>query len=209
MSSLNARAIGRALLLAVVLFGALTARVVFEGERQIQESTRALEAGDAETAIFHARAAALWFAPGAPHVRVAYGRLMALGKEAEERKLWDTALSAYRGVVSASASTRWLVRPHASDVSLAEAAIERIETKKRAGAPAAPSESLDPPRAEPSTFAPRSFLVAGFLGTIVGLALLLRRGVDETGRLIVRQALPGLLLSALGLVLYVVSLFLA
>ncbi len=209
MSQVNARAVARTLLLVVALLGALTARVVFEGERQISESTKALEAGDAETAIFHARSAALWFAPGAPHVRVAYGRLMALGKAAEERRLWDTALSAYRGVVSASASTRWLSRPHASDASLAQAAIERIETKQRAGAVAEPGESLAAPQQEPSTLSARGFLVAGFLGTIGGLALLLLRGVDETGRLAGRKALPGMLLSAFGLALYVVSLFLA
>jgi hypothetical protein len=205
----NARSIARTLLLVVLLLAALTARVVFEGERQIRQSTEALEAGDAETAIFHARAAALWFAPGAPHVRVAYGRLMALGKEAEERKLWDTALSAYRGVISASASTRWLARPHADDASLAEAAVERIETRKRAGAAAEPGESLTASPSAPDTLTTRVFLVAGFLGTVAGLSLLLLRGVDETGRLLGQKALPGILVSLLGLALYVVSLFLA
>lgn len=205
---MNARAVARALLLVVLLFGALTARVVFEGERQIRESTQALEAGDAEAAIFHARAAALWFAPGAPHVRVAYGRLMALGREAEERKLWDTALSAYRGVVSASLSTRWLVQPHAADATLAEAAIERIETRKRAGATEETETVLSTP-AEASAPSMRVLLAAGFVATIGGLALLLLRGVDETGRLLGRRALPGIFVAVLGVGLYVVSLFLA
>jgi hypothetical protein len=204
------RAVARAILLASLLVAALTARVVFEGERQIQESTRALDAGDADTAIFHARSAALWFAPGAPHVRVAYARLMALGKEAEQRKLWDTALLSYRGVVSASASTRWLVAPHADDVREAESAILRIEGRKRAGAIAEVTEPIDVSQLEARSSASlRILLVAAFAGLIGGLSLVLWRGVDETGRLLARQALPGAALALLGFACYVVSLFLA
>jgi len=206
----NVRAIARAILLVSLLVAALTARVVFEGERQIRESTRALDAGDADAAIFHARAAALWFAPGAPHVRVAYGRLMALGKEAEQRKFWDTALLSYRGVVSSSASTRWLTVPHAAEAREAEAAILRIEARKRAGAIEEVTEPLDFSRLGTKSSVPmRLFLVAAFGGLVAGLSLILWRGVDETGRLRGRQALAGALLALLGFVGYVASLFLA
>lgn len=207
---MNVRAVARAILLVSLLVAALTARVVFEGERQIRESTRALDAGDADAAVFHARSAALWFAPGAPHVRVAYGRLMALGKEAEQRKLWDTALLSYRGVVSASASTRWLTQPHAGDARDAEAAILRIEARKRVGAIEEVTETLDLSQLESkSSFPVRVFLVAAFGGLIAGLSLILWRGVDETGRLLGRQAWAGALLALLGFACYVASLFLA
>jgi hypothetical protein len=109
------RRVAWAILLLVAISAAVTARVVWAGEREIAASTDALKGGDADAAIVHARAAAYWYAPGAPHVRVAYERLFALAEEAEKRRLWATALFAYRAVISASASTTWLVTPHAED----------------------------------------------------------------------------------------------
>lgn len=202
----------RGLLLLVLLVAAVMAKVVYSGEREIALSSEALRAGDAENAAVHARMAALWYTPGAPHVRVAYGRLMALGREAERRRLWDTALFSYRSVISASASTRWAVEPHATDVASAKEAIARIESR------AAPSEPAEPVQAgqldalaEPAGVAYfwTAALAASFAGMAGGLIGLLRRGLDESGRLDLRRGLLPTVVAMVGLVGYVAALLLA
>jgi hypothetical protein len=114
-----------AALLTIVL-GLASARVVISGEREIAASTEALRRGDPEQATIRARRAAAWYAPGAPHVRVAYDRLRALGREAEQHRRFDLALLAWRGVRSAALETRWVVIPHAADLELANREIARL-----------------------------------------------------------------------------------
>lgn len=202
----------RGLLLFVIVVAAIMARVVYSGEREIADSSAALRAGDADQAIIHARMAALWYTPGAPHVRVAYGRLMALGREAEERRLWDTALFAFRSVVSASAATRWAIEPHADDVAQAKEAIARIEARSKAGE--AP-EPMAPPKlaelASPGVIPVIWKLILGlsFLGMGGGLAALLRFGIDESGRLDRRRGLAPGIAAMIGLACYVAALFFA
>lgn len=202
----------RGLLLFVVVVAAIMARVVYSGEREIAESSAALRAGDADKAIIHARMAALWYTPGAPHVRVAYGRLMALGREAEERKMWDTSLFAFRSVVSASASTRWAIEPHAEDVARAEEAIARIEARAKVGeAPEAMSSPALAAMASPGVIPLVWKLVLGlsFVGMGGGLGALLRFGIDESGRVDRRRGLIPGVAAALGLLCYVAALFFA
>ena len=62
----------RGFVIAGVLVAAATLRVITSGEREIAASTDGLRAGDPHAATEHARRAAGWYAPGAPHVRVAY-----------------------------------------------------------------------------------------------------------------------------------------
>lgn len=207
-----------ALLLVVAVAAAITARVVWAGEREIAASTDALRAGDADGAITHAREAAYWYAPGAPHVGVAYARLFAVGEEAEKRKLWPTALFAYRAVITASASTRWLVTPHESDARAAERAVARIEAKVGERAPGTSTEPAEVFEAQllgelaarpgPSSTS-RALLAASFVAMLAGLAALLGLGLDESGRLRVSRAVPALLAAALGLVAWCVALFVA
>lgn len=208
----------RLLFMLVLLVAAITVRVVWAGEGEIAKSSDALRAGDADDAIVHARAAALWYAPAAPHVRVAYGRLMALGREAEQRKAWRTALAAYRAVVTSFASTRWLIEPHRADAAEAEAAIARIEAKSGARAPLAATEpAAAVEQAQLTALAtdvgPSAFwklvLAASFLAMLAGLAIFLRLGLDETGRVQPARALPALAAAALGLVGYCAALLLA
>lgn len=199
------------LLLLAVLIVSVSGRVVYEGERQLSLSTQALEAKDVESAVFHARAAALWYAPGAPHVRVAYERLWALGQQAEERKLWDVSLLAYRSIVSASASTRWIVAPQAERARAAELAIERIESERLRprGAPEQPAPSLTVELPARDTLVFRLLLLGGVAALIAGLGWWVLRGFDETGRTHLRRALPGVIVAGLGLAAYVAALFLA
>lgn len=110
----------------VMVLGLATARVVVAGEQEIAASTQALERGAAAEAIVHARSAAGWYAPGAPHVRLAYERLRALAIEAEQRRRHELALFAWRSIRTAALETRWLVVPHAADLERADAEIARL-----------------------------------------------------------------------------------
>ncbi|MFO0611296.1 MAG: hypothetical protein U0414_01820 [Polyangiaceae bacterium] len=185
------KAILRIAFVAVVVATGLTARVLIAGELEIAESTRALANGDARGATEHARAAALWFAPGAPHVRVAYARLVALAKAAEEHHDVEAALRAWRAVMAASSSTRWIVAPHAEDASRAAEAIARIEsTQPRPNASAldaAPTVEKAELEALTREAGPRTawllVLGASFLALAGGLAWMILRAFDASGRL--------------------------
>lgn len=195
----------------------LTLRVVLAGEEEIARSTAALEAGDPVLAIDHARAAATWYAPGASHVRVAYGRLLALAREAEKRKQKDLALRAYRAITTASSSTAWVVVPHASDAAEARAAIARMEsTSERpidsATEPASTIEQrlLVELAREPGPSRLWSLVLGGsFLLLLAGVAVVIRSALDETGRLHRGPAVVGGLVAAVGVVGYALALWLA
>ncbi|MEZ4296383.1 MAG: hypothetical protein R3B70_15535 [Polyangiaceae bacterium] len=101
--------------------------MVVAGEREIARSTDALRAGDPHEAALHARRAAGFYAPGAPHVRVAYERLIALATKAESLGNRPLALFAWEGVRTAALETRWLVTPHAEDLTRANEAIARLQ----------------------------------------------------------------------------------
>ncbi|NUO51267.1 MAG: hypothetical protein HOV80_20610 [Polyangiaceae bacterium] len=207
----------RALLVFVLGAAVVTFRVVFAGEREIERSTAALEAGDPALATEHARLAATWYAPGAPHVRVAYGRLLALAREAENRKSRDVALLAYRAIVTASTSTTWLIVPHEADASEARAAIARLEST----APRPIASATQPPGevekelavALAQTPGPSRVwtvvLAASFVALAVGIAIVLRRALDETGRLHRGPAAAGAAIGLVGLAGYALALWLA
>ncbi|MBW2525506.1 MAG: hypothetical protein JRI23_15085, partial [Deltaproteobacteria bacterium] len=110
----------------VVLLGIATARVVVSGELEIATSTDALRRGDARAAAVHARRAAGWYAPGAPHVRVAYDRLRALARAAEEHRQYEVALLAWRGIRHAALESRWIAAPYQTDLQLANRQIARL-----------------------------------------------------------------------------------
>ena len=105
---------------------------MYSGEKEIALSTAALRAGDPHGAAEHARRAAGWYAPGAPHVRVAYERLLALGTAAEGLGDRDTALYALRGARTAAIETRWLFTPHEEDLERADAAHRALRRPLRA-----------------------------------------------------------------------------
>lgn len=212
-----ARTLLASLLVVVLATAAATFRVVYAGEKEIALSTAALEAGDPFLAVDHARAAATWYAPGAPHVRVAYGRLLALAREAEARKHKELALQAYRAVTTASASTAWALVPHAADAEVARAAIARIESTS----PRPIANATEPPGAIEERLLTElarvpgpsrvwsAVLAASFASLLVGIGIVLRRAVDETGRLHTRPAATGAVIASLGLIGYALALWLA
>jgi hypothetical protein len=205
-----------ALCAAGLVVGAATLRVLASGEREVALSTAALRAGDAHRAAEHARRAAGWYMPGAPHVRVAYERLLALGTAAEGLGDRETALYAFRGARTASIETRWLLAPHEDDRQKADRAIARLE----AAAPRAPNLRTEPPAtierlslaalARDEAPAPVWVvgLVAGALAWAAGAALVARWAASPGPRAL-RRALPGLVVTGSGVGLWLLSIWLA
>jgi hypothetical protein len=213
--ALAVRSVGAAAVIGLVV-GAVSLRVVAAGEAEIAASTAALRAGDARDAAAHARRAAGWYAPGAPHVRVAYERLIALASASEGLGDRDLALFAWRGVRTASLETRWLFgTPHAGDRARADAAIARLE----ATSPRAPGTRTDPtPVVERKALealardeAPRTVwvaaLVAAFVAWTTGAAAFVARGVDASGRLVSRRAWPAAGVAAAGIGVWLLAIW--
>jgi hypothetical protein len=198
-----------------VVLGAASMRVVAAGEAEIAASTAALRAGDPRDATLHARRAAGWYAPGAPHVRVAYDRLIALATTAEGLGDLETAVYAWNAVRSSAIETRWLVTPHAEDLARADQAIARLSV----AAPRPPGTRVDPPaqleraalEALARDEAPRvgwvAALVVAFVTWSSGAIWVVRRAVDATGRLALSRAAPGLLAIAAGLSLWLLAIW--
>lgn len=182
----------KVLVVTGVVLAAISARVVYSGEREIALSTAGLRAGDPHEAALHARRAAGFYAPGAPHVRVAYERLIALATKAEQVGDVSTALFAWEGVRISALETRWIVTPHEADLARANAAIARLQ--------AAQSRPLGT-RVEPVTVIERDALEAltrdeaprvpwvvtlliGLFSWVIGASLVVLRGVTSTGNVL-------------------------
>lgn len=202
-----------------LIFGAIvaavSARVIIAGEREIVASTAALRAGDPHEAALRARRAAGYYAPGAPHVRVAYERLIALASKAESVGDRETALFAWQGVRSAALETRWIVTPHAADLERANAAIARMQAgqERPLGTRTEPVKVIerdalmDLSRDE----APRTpwviALVAGFALWASGALLFVRRGVTSTGQLVWSRAYFALALTGIGALVWALAIW--
>ena len=209
--------------LGVVALGLVCARVVIAGEHEIAASTEALRQGDPVQATVRARRAAGWYAPGAPHVRVAYERLRALAQAAEQHRRFDLALLAWRAVRSSSTETRWLVTPHAADLEQADREIARLLSmpvgeRGTVGEPdpALAAAELETLGREPGPRVPWMVaLVAAFALGAAGLALAARQMGEGAAtaaaggwwRAAWTRARSGLLLTALGLGLWLLALW--
>ncbi len=195
----------------VTLLGVATARVVMSGEAELLASNAALDVGDPREAIVRARRAARWYAPGAPHVAVAYDRLIALAEASEKARRDDLALLAWRGVRVAVIETRWLFTPHPEHLARANEEIARIVAKDpQAAEPDAllRAEELqkllrhEPPRAH--------FMVllgAGFVLLAVGLGVWARQVAGAGGRAQWGQAKLGMALTVVGAALWLLSVW--
>jgi hypothetical protein len=108
----------------------LTARALYEGERELRTAEALSSADKLEDAALHARAAAAWYLPGAPHVPAAYARLIAMARVAEGRGDPVTALYVWRSVRAAALSSRWARIPHGEELALANASIARLAAQQ-------------------------------------------------------------------------------
>lgn len=197
-----------------VIVAAVTFRVIVAGEREIALSTAALRAGDAHEAALHARRAAGYYAPGAPHVRVAYERLLALATKAEgiDPKL---ALYAWDGVRTAAIETRWIVTPHEADLERANAAIARLEAAQARPLgtrtdPAAVIQraELDALSRDEAPHVPWVIaLVISFAAWVAGAIWLVRRGVTSTGQLVGSRTGAAIALTAIGIAVWLLAIW--
>ncbi len=121
------RRVALGLLLLLVFQAAITARLVLEGERALAASDRAFDQGDVRTATLQARAAAIAYVPGAPHVDAAYERLIAIATGAEATGDRELAAAAWRAVRAAGNETRHLWVGRAAEVARANQNLARLE----------------------------------------------------------------------------------
>ena len=205
----------RALMLFGFVLGVVYARVMTSGEAEIASSTEGLRAGDPREAVIHARRAAGWYAPGAPHVRVAYERLLALGTKAEAKGDREIALLAWRSIRSASIETTWLVAPHAEDRDRADQSIARLESTspRPLGTRTEPSTTLE--RTELAALSNATgpsrpwvvVLVLSFCAWTIGGVRVLRGAIGATGHLDFPRARSGLFAMAVGIAAWLLAVW--
>ncbi len=203
----------------LLLIGAAMVIVVTLLVRTLVEGNRALEAGDAAQAdgrmadaIASWEAAARWYGPGLSHVDEAYARLTGLAASKPE-----SALAAWGAVRSAALATGGLWQPHADDLAAANEQIALLSAKDPAGAGAAgatPSDRLAyyrqqlarPPR---PTGLPVALFAVGVLAWLGGIGWMIRRGIDDAGKVVRRPALGGAVVTALGIAAWAAALSIA
>ncbi len=195
----------------VTILGVATLRVIVSGEEELDKSTAALDAGDAREAIVRARRSARWYAPGAPHVDVAYDRLIALAGAAEENRHDDLALLAWRGVRVAVIETRWIVSTRPQHLKRANEEIARITAKVpkvAAPDPRMRAEALQLlMRHEPPRLQWVGLLVTGFVLLATGLFVWARQVSAAGGRLQWNQAKLGTVLSIIGALCWLIAVW--
>jgi hypothetical protein len=189
--------------------------VIWAGESEIAASTVALQQADLHEAVTRARRAAGWYAPGAPHVRVAYERLVAIATAAEGRGDRELALFAWRGVRTAAIESRWIVTPHESDLERANRAIARIE----AAAPRPPGTRTESPQRieqlqitallrDEAPHVPWVIaLVVAFVAWAGGAAWSVRSAARAPEGRAFARARPGFVVAIAGITLWVIALF--
>ncbi len=199
-------------LVMMLLFAAvLTARLVVDGERALAASERAFDQGDVRAATLHARAAAIAYVPGAPHVDAAYARLVAIATGAEAVGDRDVAAAAWRAVRAAGVETRHLWLGRATEVARANRSLARLEalaTEPPAVAAAEPvAERLARLEAEASAALDREatprapwlvVLSLAFALAIGGCVVIAARGVAPDGALVPSGFRWGLVAFAIG-----------
>ena len=178
-----------ALALVVVTVALLVGRVNIEGQRELRTAESLSAAGKTELAILHARRAAEWYAPGAPHVPAAYQKLVALARLSESRGDPASALLAWRAVRHAALSSRWAVVSYADELQQANASIARLASRSSTSASigAPPVEELQGNLAEGLSrdVHPRTSWVAvmllGFAMLAGGAGYAVQRGATGQG----------------------------
>jgi hypothetical protein len=207
------------IVVALVAFclGVIVTRVFWDGRSALVEGDAAIARGDRAEAVARWRRAARWYAPGAPHVAGAYGRLEALAREAEAAGDRRTALDAWTAIRSSILSTRSFFTPYAEKLPLAN---ERIAALMAASE----DPAVDPGKSEAERKAWHLALLekdeapalgwtilalAGFAAWVGGGFLFAFRGIGDGDKLDRRAAARAGLLIVVGLAAWMVGLYLA
>jgi hypothetical protein len=191
------------LLVLVVALIAMTLRAVQEGKAALEASDAAFHRGDLAQATLEARRAALSYAPGAPHTRLAMERLRAIAVGSQSAGDQETARLAWGSIRAAAIGARHLTLPYAAELEEANQALARSmvpagvdDPGARARAEVAARKALaSVPGPSPWAALP---LLAGAVLAALGLFLVATRGVTRDGRLIGRGMALGLAVLALG-----------
>jgi len=192
-----------ALTLCVLVLGVLTVHTVLEGQSELEQSKAAFDRDELGDAIQHARRAAGYYAPGAPHVDAAYTRLRAIAFGSEARGDTTTARLAWGAVRSAALETRHAFVSRARELEEADRQLARLARGEREGSPRA----AEPPARPGPNPGWAATLAAGFLLAIAGLGVIGLLGVEPGGRIRIRPALLGALVSLLGAACWTLALF--
>ncbi len=158
------RCAAQALLLVLLSAAAFAERTWSQGQAELAASRAALEAGELERSIRHARHAASAYVPGAGHVQVAAEQLRALAREAERGGERELAASAWQALRAAVLEHPPFSRQGQAQLGLASANLARL---RGFASPAA--AGLEQPTASAVS---RSLLGLGFLGALAGLSWL-------------------------------------
>ncbi len=192
------------LMLCVLVLGVLTAHTVLEGQAELEQSKAAFDRGELADSIQHARRAAGYYAPGAPHVDAAYARLRAIAFGSEANGDTPTARLAWSAMRSAALETRHAFVSRAGELSEADRQLARLargQSERRPGAKAGPLPGVAP---DPGWAA---LLALGFFLALGGFGLIGFAAVEPEGRIRTRPALLGALVSVLGAACWTLALF--
>jgi hypothetical protein len=189
--------------LAAFVLAVLLMRVFWDGHAALARGDAAMAKQDAETAITEWRRAARWYAPGAPHVRAAYDRLEALAASADP----PTALEAWRAIRSSILSTRSFYTPFPS---LLERSNQKIAELMGGGDEERRAFHLKLLEKDEAPSVLWSIVaILGFATWIGGGFWFAFRGVGEDDKLVRREAARAGALVAVGLIVWMLGLYLA
>jgi len=211
------RKVTAGLLVAALCLGVVVTRAIWEGRSALDRAARAAADGDLREAVTWYRRAARWYVPLAPHVGRAYDRLEEIAQQAEQAGDIDLALAAWRGVRSSIKSTRSFYTPQSDRLDRANARIAALMA--RIEDPAVDPGKSEQERAQwhlellardeaPSVFWSIVALL-GFAGWLGGGVLFALRGVTSEDRLVPRTAATAGAIVAVGLVVWMLGLYLA
>jgi hypothetical protein len=191
------------LTLLVLALGAMTFRVVRDGEAALAESDAAFHRGDLSNAVLYARRAAIAYAPGAPHTRAALKRLRAVAVGSEGVGDVASARLAWGAIRAAAVETRSLTEPYGSERAEADQALARLASLPVNAEAEAHARAVERARAalrELPGPAPlgSALLLLGLATAALGLGLVAARGLTREGRLVPRGFAVGAVVFVLG-----------
>ncbi len=198
--------------LVAVCLGAVVTRVFWDGRSALAEGDAAIARGDVDGAITGWRRAARWYAPFAPHVNDAYERLESLAHAAEEKGDSRTALDAWRAIRSSILATRSFYTPFPERLEVANGRIADLMAKEPGPGSEADRRAFHYQLLErdESPSVPWTLLALfGLAGWVGGGFWFARRGVDLEDKLVPRTAARAGVLIAVGLLVWMVGLYLA
>ncbi|MFH0903449.1 MAG: hypothetical protein V2A73_22700 [Pseudomonadota bacterium] len=199
----------------LVCLGVIAGRTLWDGRKALLSGDAAYGRGEVEEAIAAWRRAARWYSPAAPHVRVAYGRLESVAREAEQRGDSRQALAAWQAIRSSCLSTRSFYVPYADHLAVANERIAALMASME-GPDADPGKTEEERRAWHQALLSRDpspsvgwTLVAllGLAGWIGGAVLFAFKGISPEEKLNRRAAIRAVVLIAAGLLTWMLGLY--